>query len=474
MKYKALLDGLEASEVNVTNLEYSSRFDAEYYRPSLLYYENIINSHSNSKKLSYCSDFLIGPFGSAFTVDNYTDDKTYRYIRGKDVKPLQLMDNDNVYMPTQDYHRLIRYALKENDILVSVVGTVGNAALVTSKDLPAIFSCKSTVIRVNKDIKSTYLLAYLNCKFGQSLLLRKERGAIQKGLNLDDLKTLDIYIPTEKFQNEISRIFLISTDMLEMSKNIYNEAEELLLSELGLLDFVPNSDNIVVKSFSDSFSVSGRLDSEYYQPQYDDIEQMIYSKLHTFINKEFLQITTSFDKTKDGYNYIEIGDVNVSDGIHSYNYVVTEELPANAKIKVANGDLIVSTVRPYRGAVSIINTEDTDLVVSGAFTVLRSKFESNYSTQVLQVLLRTQIYKDLMLKYNVGSSYPVIKDENVMNLPIPLLSDKIQEQIDAKIKQSFALRKQSKQLLELAKRAVEVAIEDSEHSAMELINNARY
>lgn len=470
------MDGLELSEVNLLNLEYSFRFDAEYYKPTMLYYESIIENHSGSKLLSDCADFLIGPFGSAFTVDNYTEDRTYRYIRGKDVKPLQLMDNDNVYMPESDYNRLIRYALKENDILVSVVGTIGNAALVMNKDLPGIFSCKSTVVRV-RGIQAPYLLAYLNCKFGQSLLLRKERGAVQKGLNLDDLKTLNVFIPNdpnEFFQSEISKLFVTSCELLAKSKEIYKEAEELLLSELGLLDFIPNDDNIAIKSFSNSFSISGRLDSEYYQPKYDDIEQRMYSKPHTFINKEFLQIITSFDKTKDGYNYIEIGDVNVSDGVHSYNYVVTEELPANAKIKVANGDLIVSTVRPYRGAVSIINTDDTDLVVSGAFTVLRSKLESNYSIQVLQVLLRTQIYKNFMLKYNVGSSYPVIKDENVMNLPIPLLSDKIQKQIESKIKQSFALQEQSKQLLELAKRAVEVAIEDSEDSAMELINNAKY
>jgi type I restriction enzyme S subunit len=290
--------------------------------------------------------------------------------------------------------------------------------------------------------------------------------------NFSLAKFKEVRIPKfdDKLQLKIEQILYRSHKKLEESKQLYNEAEELLLSELGLLDFTPNNDNIAIKSFSDSFSVSGRLDSEYYQPKYDDIEQKIYSKPHTFINKEFSQITTSFDKTKYGYNYIEIGDVNVSDGVHSYNYVVTEELPANAKIKVANGDLIVSTVRPYRGAVSIINTEDTDLVVSGAFTVLRSKLENNYSTQVLQVLLRTQIYKDFMLKYNVGSSYPVIKDENIMNLPIPLLSDKVQEKIEAKIKQSFALKERSKQLLDLAKRAVEVAIEDSEQSAMELIS----
>ena len=81
------------------------------------------------------------------------------------------------------------------------------------------------------------------------------------------------------------------------------------------------------------------------------------------------------------------------------------------------GDLLVSTVRPYRGAVSIL--DEDDLLVSGAFTVLREN--GTYPAQTLQVLFRTSLYKDWLLKYNVGTSYPVIKDDDVLNIPIPIL-----------------------------------------------------
>lgn len=42
-------------------------------------------------------------------------------------------------------------------------------------------------------------------------------------------------------------------------------------------------------------------------------------------------------------------------------------------------------------------------------------------------------------------------------------------QIEQKIKESFKLKEESKQLLELAKKAVEVAIEEDEEIAMKLI-----
>lgn len=103
-------------------------------------------------------------------------------------------------MAEDDYDRLSKYALHANDILVSVVGTLGNACIIQEHDVPAIFSCKSTAVKA-KDVNPFYLLSYLNSKYGKSLLCRKERGAIQKGLNLDDLKTLDIPL----FSDELSK-----------------------------------------------------------------------------------------------------------------------------------------------------------------------------------------------------------------------------------------------------------------------------
>lgn len=142
--------------------------------------------------------------------------------------------------------------------------------------------------------------------------------------------------------------------------------------------------------------------------------------------------------------------------------MATENLPDNAKIMTQKGDVIVSTVRPNRGAVSIL--EDDNLLVSGAFTVLRQN--SNYPKEILQILLRTEIYRDWLLKYNVGTSYPVIKDDDVLNMPIPLFNAKTEEKIIQMVKESQKSRRHSEQLLGYAKRAVETAIEQGEDVAI--------
>ena len=158
------------------------------------------------------------------------------------------------------------------------------------------------------------------------------------------------------------------------------------------------------------------------------------------------------------YNYIEIGDINVGNGAYNYNLISTSELPDNAKIKSKKGDLLISKVRPNRGAVSIIQDDIRDLVVSGAFTVLEEN--TNYKKEVLFMLLRLEQYRELMLKYNVGTSYPVIKDEDVLNLPIPIIDEKIQQQIAGLIEESFRLRRESERLLREAMVMVEREIEE--------------
>lgn len=142
-----------------------------------------------------------------------------------------------------------------------------------------------------------------------------------------------------------------------------------------------------------------------------------------------------------------------------------EDLPTNAKIMTSLNDLVVSTVRPNRGAVAIL--QEDGLLVSAAFTVLRSN--GNYPVEILQLLLRTEMYKDWMLKYNVGTSYPTIKDEDVLELPIPIFKNEIVQEVKALISNSLENTKKSKSLTMQAKEAVEIAIEQGESVATEWI-----
>lgn len=145
-----------------------------------------------------------------------------------------------------------------------------------------------------------------------------------------------------------------------------------------------------------------------------------------------------------------------------------KELPANAKIKFEKKQLITSKVRPNRGATAILNSHE-GFIGSGAFTVLTES--GNINLESLMVYLKTQPIRDLLLKYNTGTSYPVIIDSDILNLPIPLVDKSIQNKIAELVSNASKARKQSKRLLEKAKRGVEIFIEQDETKALEYLES---
>lgn len=449
------MEGLEISVVKLSELERTSRIDSEFYKKENLKVDEILKRY-NSLPLT---DYVKVSDGNHMAISDYFIESGVPYYRGQDIHDFFIENAHPICIPKAifDLGTMQRSHLKKDDVLMSIVGTIGEISLV-NKNSAATCSCKLAILRPQKNLSSEIIALFLKSKFGQNQIRKFIRGAVQMGFILEDINQILIPYFSSDFQSKIESIVKSAHAKLEESKSLYSQAEDLLLGELGLKDWRPKNTLHTTKKFSD-FAQSGRLDAEYYQPKYDEIEKVIksYKGGYDIVSNLFNQNLDVCDYKKTEYNYVEIGDVNVGDGSVSFNKVETSELPANAKRVLHKNDILISKVRPYRGAVAIIDFEQEDLIGSGAFTVLQQK--SSYMKETLQILFRTAVYKDWLLKWNVGSSYPVIKDEDILNLPIPILPEAIQTKIASLIQQSFEYKAQSKQLLEDAKRMVEAEIE---------------
>lgn len=456
------MEGLEISEIKMSFLKKENRtfrIDSNFFIKKSLSVDNKIKSMNHF----YISEenIVSGPFGSSLKSDAYLN-AGVPFIRIENIKNGFSISTDNlIYISEFDNSRLKSSQLFEDDLILSKVGnTIGYYARVDSNIKNCNISENNIGIKLNsynRDVKH-YIMTFLNSKYGNILTLRRISGNAQPKLNVFDISEIPIPQFNEEFYKKISDKIIKADELKQHSKSLYSQAEDLLLNELGLKDWQPKNTLHTTKKFSD-FTQSGRLDAEYYQPKYDEIEKEIksYKGGYDIVSNLFNQNVDVCDYKKTEYNYVEIGDVNVGDGSVSFNKVETSALPDNAKRVLNKNDILISKVRPYRGAVAIIDFEQEDLIGSGAFTVLQEK--STYKKETLQILFRTAVYKDWLLKWNVGSSYPVIKDEDILNLPIPILPDQIQTKIASLIQQSFECKAQSKQLLEDAKRMVEEEIE---------------
>jgi len=471
MSWKDIVEkyGLDVSEVTVSEVFEINRLDAEFYKPEYLKTDKFLLAKQHF--LLNKNEVVSGPFGSTLKSEEYID-RGVRLIRVQDIKQRYFLDKDSaVFISEKSNNKIKNSELKTGDLVVSKVGnTIGLVAHIDEELKRANVSENNIGIKLEKypELTKYSILTFLNSKYGQSQILRRISGNAQPKLNVFSFTEIIIPKLTATIEEEISKAIKTAYHNRINSENLYSQAEQLLLAELGLSDYIPNDANISIRDLFECLQ-DDRFDAEYWMPKYDEIIEKIkeYKSGFSTIGKEFEQIKNNFKRQNDKeYNYIEIGDVNVFTGEVEYNAIIGKELPANAKIKFGKRQLITSKVRPNRGATAILNNHD-GFIGSGAFTALVEK--GNINLETLMVYLKTEHIRELLLRYNTGTSYPVIIDNDILELPIPLLDKNIQARISELTNSSSIAREQSKTLLEKAKRAVEIFIEQDEAKALEYL-----
>ena len=117
------------------------------------------------------------------------------------------------------------------------------------------------------------------------------------------------------------------------------------------------------------------------------------------------------------FRYIEISDVDLNTGMVGYKDIAVGDAPSRARKKVHTGDVLISTVRPERGAIGIVPPELHGAICSTGFAVLRCL---DFEPLALVWLLKTETVKHQMLKHNIGIAYPAIAEQTCMELTLPM------------------------------------------------------
>jgi len=244
-----------------------------------------------------------------------------------------------------------------------------------------------------------------NSDLGRKLLVRKARGAIQTGLNLDDLKTVLVYLPNLKFQELIAKIVDFAKLSIERSKDVYQQAEDLLLSELGLKDWQPTEETVAVKSFAESFLSSGRLDAEYYQPKYDQLIERLKEKIELTPLGDLLTFNQRgkqpiYIGNKDEYNlglpvinskHVREGEVLFTD--NRYAYILCQTIKKNDILINGTGKGTIGRSAPY--------LYSDEAIADNHVTILRTNF---LDPAYLSLYLNSIVGKLEVEKYFKGSS----------------------------------------------------------------------
>lgn len=117
--------------------------------------------------------------GYAFKSDNYVN-HGIRIIRIANVQKGYIEDNSPVFYPI-DSNEAQKYALQENDLLMSLTGNVGRVALLSKAFLPAALNQRVACIRLKSELVSKgFLYCFLNSDFFEQKAVQSSKGVAQK------------------------------------------------------------------------------------------------------------------------------------------------------------------------------------------------------------------------------------------------------------------------------------------------------
>lgn len=131
-----------------------------------------------------------------------------------------------------------------------------------------------------------------------------------------------------------------------------------------------------------------------------------------------LEIGNKLVKNEEVLGYLEIGDVDVK--TKDYQIDTKEKRPVSGAVKVPANTLLISTVRPTRGAITRTKSE---LYVSSAFCKLR--LPNNF---YFYCLYQKKFFNYLKHRQS-GATYPTVKDKDILTFKIPVLSEAEQKRI---------------------------------------------
>ena len=444
------------SIIQKSQLEGAHRLDAEYYQPE------------------YFIDFTKGdwrPIGGFLETCQYglsqamNDEKLgYPMFKMNDIDNAFLFD-DQVRYANISESILKEFQLQKNDVLFNRVNSeefVGRTGIF-KLNLRATFASYLIKLAVynNGEILPDYLNIFLNSSFGLKQIKKFRRRAVnQANVNAEELKQIKIPVLPKIFQKEIEKLSNESWQNFENSKNYYQQAEILLLEELGLKDFESDEELYSVVKFSDVKKI-GRIDAEYFQSKYNKLILKIKSKSAKTLESFVKNYSTGFPFKSENYqekgipliriNNIKKGFLDLSDTA----YISQRDFQLSPKDIAKPRDIVLSMSGTI-GMSAVISGDVPKCSINQR--VLRIT-PQNIDADFLVILLNSIVGSYQLERIGTGGVQINISYKDIKNILIPDFSKHIQQKIADLVRQSHEARKKAKELLEEAKHKVEELIE---------------
>ena len=455
---------MQYSIVNFSDFKADAlRMDAEYWHP--VFIENAARLSSHQKMRDFVSPDIRN-------IKSTPINRGFEYLSSSQISPTSLeYETTKVQLgevPEQAYS-----LLKKGDVVVSMRMPDRNAVALLKTD-GVVGSKELAVLRSNR-LTPEYLFAFCKTDYFVNCLRRANKGSLFPAVSVTDVLGTAVFVPSAPFESLIAKTVKGSIFESERSQQMDTHTENVLLSELRLTDWHPKSRLAFVKNFSE-MQHAGRIDTDYFQPRYESVVNAIQNypggsaTLGDLVTLKRGVEVKRLKTLEEGIPFVRVRDLS--------SYEVTEEIYISEECyadlqeyQPQKGDILLSK-DGTPGIAHDLHSRPKRMIPSSGILILKSDTNavgSESLTLILNsILTQEQVHRDVA----GSSSLPRWRSEQVAAIRIPLLTRETQFEIEQGYSESFQLRHRSKKLLEIAKKTVEIAIEQDERTASKWLESA--
>ena len=451
---------MQYSIIQKSRLEGGLRLDAEFYHPEKL---------EAMEKLS--------KFGISTIAENFRNVKeTFNPLRHKlATTPARVFDLSDVSsflleagakVEKADEVGSTKKIIRQNDVLISRLRPyLKEVSFVGFNEVQKLASTEFVVLRKKKDSKfpPQALFAFLTTDEVQKILFWSQGGTEHPRFSENLLMGLKLPKTSEKMAESIVDDVNGTYKNYLISQNLYSQAEDLLLEELGLKDkdFEIKDDLAYIVNLSEIKS-NHRADAEYFQPKYENIMSLIRANGGTMLG-DLATMKKGIEPGSEVYQdegklFIRVSSLSkngLEDKDQKYlSDELYQKLKKNYEPKVGE---ILLTKDATPGTAYVVKEPIEGIVSSG---ILRLKLKNEkVENEYLALCLNSVIGQTQAERDGGGSIITHWRPEQIKNVLIPILPKPTQQKIADLVQKSHEARSKAKQLLEQAKYKVEQLIE---------------
>jgi type I restriction enzyme S subunit len=437
------VESFQSSSINL--LEGDFRLNAEYYT-----HDNNFSlaKHLKTQKLSEIANVVgFGPFKRY-----YIDSIEFGVPLISSSEMMELNPSCEGIISTDLTRDYKKYLVKQNTILVSCSGTIGNITLVDTRLAEkAISQHALRVIPIDKN-HIGFVYSFLNSVYGQSIITGKKSGAVIDEIYAGDLNIIDIPIISSEAIKELNKLILLAYAKRDEANQYLEKAQLLVLKYNNLPNFEraelttidPNCEVEINTTSLKEFTIDFRLDAHFYNPLAELAVTNIKSLSPNFENL-FDVADCSFKGSRSIRNYVDkahgvpfLSGKNIIQIRPDFKYISISETSNLSDMIVEKNQILISRSGTLGRTVFVWNNYENCAASEHLIRVVPNSdlVDEGY----LYAFLSSDYGYHQLLRYKHGSVIDEITEGQISQSVIPLPSDKQQKQIGDLVRQAYDLR----------------------------------